>query len=36
VRDRLSAQVNLLRHNGLRHQPRRTSLDIGLTYSVSR
>jgi hypothetical protein len=34
VRDGLSAQVNVLHHTGLRHQPRRTSLDIGLTYSV--
>ena len=34
VRNGLSAQVNLLHHAGLRQQRQRTSLDIGLTYSV--
>ena len=34
VRDGLAAQVNLLHHTGLLHQPRRTSLDVGLTYSI--
>ena len=32
--DGLGAQVNVLRHSGLLHQPRRTSLDAGVTYSI--
>ena len=31
-----TGQVNLLHHRGLQTQPRRTSVDIGLTYSVRR
>ena len=31
-----TGQVNLLHHTGLLHQRRRTSMDIGLTYSVRR
>jgi hypothetical protein len=34
VREGLAAQINLLHHTGLLYQPRRTSLDIGLTYSI--
>jgi hypothetical protein len=34
LRDNLSAQINLLHHTGLLYQPRRTSMDVGLTYSV--
>lgn len=34
VGEGLSAQVNLLHHAGLHRQPHRTSLDIGLTYTV--
>jgi hypothetical protein len=30
----LTAQVNLLHHTGLLYQPRRVSMDIGITYSV--
>jgi hypothetical protein len=34
VREGLAAQVNLLHHTGLLYQPRRTSLDVGVTYSI--
>jgi hypothetical protein len=34
VADGLSAQVNLLHHTGLLYQPRRMSVDVGMTYSV--
>jgi hypothetical protein len=30
----LAAQANLLHHVGLPHQPHRTTLDVGVTYSV--
>ena len=30
----LAAQANLLHHTGLLYQPRRTSLDVGVTYSI--
>jgi hypothetical protein len=36
VVDGLSTQVNLLHHTGLLHQSRRTTLDVGVTYSVRR
>jgi hypothetical protein len=34
VADGLGAQVNLMHHTGLLHQPKRVSLDAGVTYSV--
>ena len=34
VADGLGAQVNLMHHTGLLHQPKRVSLDGGVTYSV--
>jgi hypothetical protein len=30
----LAAQVNLMHHRGLLYQPRSTSLDVGVTYSI--
>jgi hypothetical protein len=32
--DGMFAQVNLMRQSGLANQTRRTSLDVGLTYSI--
>jgi hypothetical protein len=32
----VSAQLNVMRHTGLLHQPRRTAVDAGISYSVRR
>jgi hypothetical protein len=34
VLEGVAAQVNLLHHTGLLYQPRRTSVDVGVTYSI--
>jgi hypothetical protein len=34
LREGVSAQLNLLHHTGLLYQPRRVSMDVGITYSV--
>jgi hypothetical protein len=36
IAEGLAAQMNLLHHTGLKYQPRRTTMDVGVTYSVRR